>query len=127
MLSAVLSNGSGRGREILVSEGYVNRRALGSFHDFSAVSVACAGLGKSASLGSLSIPLGWAMAAVAIEPFPLDLSETSDDTAPVIAASRPPGLTFQGALMGMMTGRGAVAHATDRDTGEEDDEANDED
>src|ERR1700748_3539113 len=41
---------------------------LKSFHDFSSVTVACVGLGASASLGSLAVPSGWPTATAASEP-----------------------------------------------------------
>jgi hypothetical protein len=100
-------------------EGDSNPKPLGSFHDFSSVQVACEGLGGSASLGSLKVPPSWPTADPPFEQVsPPDVA-TSDSVAPADAEGRPPGLTYQEGLMGMITGRCALAHATDHNEGEE--------
>ncbi len=69
---------------------------LKSFRDFSSVRVECTALGASASLGSLSVPSAW----------PTSTGKAADP--PTAAAGKPPGLTYQEGLMGVVTGRGAV-------------------
>lgn len=86
----------------------VSPRPLGSFRDFSSVRVSCAGPGEAASLGSLSVPPGWPMADRDIEPVSPSSPAAEVNTSSPVAARKPPGLTFQDALMGMVTGRGAV-------------------
>jgi PPE-SVP subfamily C-terminal region len=73
--------------------------AVKSFRDFSSVQVACTGLGTSPSLGSLSVPPAWPAATPKPEYTPA-------------VAGKPPGLTYQDGLMGVMTGhRAAASHA----------------
>jgi PPE-SVP subfamily C-terminal region len=72
--------------------------AVKSFRDFSSVRVACTGLGTSPSLGSLSVPPAWPTATPKPEYTPA-------------VAGKPPGLTYQDGLMGVMTGRHAASHA----------------
>lgn len=105
------------------AKGCMNPRPLGSFYNFLTVDVACAGLGKAASLGSLSVPPGWAMAAPEIEPISSSSSATLDATAEV-AGDRPPGFTFGAALMATMSGVGAMTDAADSTKGEKDDRGN---
>ena len=95
----------------------VKPRPLRSFGDFSSVRVSCAGVGAAASLGSLSVPPGWPMANQETEPVLPSLPATDVNTAFPVAAGRPPGLTFREALMGMVTGRHAVAHHAEQQTG----------
>ncbi|OBA63600.1 hypothetical protein A5647_04630 [Mycobacterium sp. 1100029.7] len=72
-----------------------SRPVLKSFRDFSSVRVECTELGASASLGSLSVPSAWPTSAAKPEPTPN-------------SGSKPPGLTYQDGLMGVMTGHPAA-------------------
>jgi PPE-SVP subfamily C-terminal region len=92
------------------AKGYSDPKALGSFHDFSSVRVECAALGASASLGSLSVPPSWPEADKHIEPVRPSLRASGDSVAPAVAGGRPPGLTYQEALIGMMSARRAICH-----------------
>ncbi|CQD12342.1 hypothetical protein BN1232_02354 [Mycobacterium lentiflavum] len=69
-----------------------------SFRDFSSVVVECAALGASPALGSLSVPPAWPKA-----------SPRPDDPPPAAVQGKPPGLTYQDGLMGVMTGRAVPA------------------
>ena len=69
------------------------RPVVKSFRDFSSVRVECTALGASPALGSLSVPPAWPKAA----PKPND--------PPATDKAKPPGLTYQDGLMGVMTGR----------------------
>lgn len=124
-LYTVLASGLGWGKEVFVSggiEGYLNNlQALGPVHVVSGLGLPCAGLGKAASLGALSVPPSWATATAEIQPISLSLSAASIDAAPAMAVGMPPGFSFQQALMGTMTGRRAVTEATDRKKTENDD------
>lgn len=92
-------------------EGLSKFEALGSFRDFSSVRVSSAGLGKAATLGTLSVPPNWVGATPEMETEPVSPSSSAtDNTAPPAAVSRPPARAFQEGLMGMMTGRPAIAH-----------------
>lgn len=77
-----------------------------SFRDFSSVRVACKALGTSPLLGSLSVPPAWPAAT----PKPQD--------TPAVA-SKPPGLTYQDGLMGVMTGRRPGAAGPEEPVAEE--------
>jgi hypothetical protein len=72
------------------------RPVFKSFRDFSSVRVECTELGASASLGSLSVPSAWPTSTAKPEP------------PPNAGATRPPGLTYQDGLMGVLTGRPAA-------------------
>jgi hypothetical protein len=78
-----------------------NPPALKSFRDFSSVRVECEILGGSAALGSLSVPSAWPTSAA------------KPGYATNDAAGKPPGLTYQEGLMGVMTGRGVVPPHTE--------------
>jgi hypothetical protein len=67
-----------------------------SFRDFSSVQVKCIALGASRSLGSLSVPSAWPKAT------------PKSEIPPPPAKGKPPGLTYQDGLMGVMTGRPAT-------------------
>ncbi|MEE6139661.1 hypothetical protein SKC41_25455 [Mycobacterium sp. 050128] len=69
-----------------------------SFRDFSSVRVECTTLGGSPALGSLSVPPAWPKA-----------SPRPDDPPPAGVKGKPPGLTYQDGLMGVMTGRAVLA------------------
>ncbi|GBG38276.1 hypothetical protein [Mycobacterium montefiorense] len=81
------------------SHGAENPPAVKAFRDFSSVSVQCTTLGASASLGSLSVPAAW----------PTSTAKATD--APTAATDKPPGLTYQDGLMGVVTGSGTAAPA----------------
>jgi hypothetical protein len=76
-------------------------------------------VGNAASLGSLSVPPGWAMAASPVEP--VSSSESARSDAPADVVGRPPGHAFQAALMATMTGSGTPLDATDRNKADADD------
>ena len=80
---------------------------LKSFRDFSSVHVECTTLGASASLGSLSVPSAW----------PTSTAKAAD--TPTAATGKPPGLTYQEGLMGVVTGRGAAPPRPETPTAEE--------
>ncbi|WAC89624.1 PPE family protein, SVP subgroup [Mycobacterium sp. Aquia_213] len=67
-----------------------------SFRDFSSVRVECTELGASRALGSLSVPPAWPKAT------------PKSEIPPPAVKGKPPGLTYQDGLMGVMTGRHAV-------------------
>lgn len=122
-LDTVLSSGLGWGKEAFVAgglQGYVNTQALGPLHALSGLAEPSVGLGKAASLGTLSVPPSWATAAE-IQPTSLSLPATCIDAAPAIATGMPPGFTFQQALMGTMTGRRAATEAATRKKAHNDD------
>lgn len=77
---------------------------LSSWHDFSSIRVWCAGLGKAAALGSLSVPSSWPSSSARAEPASSAIGASDSSDAPAGPASRPPALTYQQALMEMMTG-----------------------
>ncbi len=118
----MLTSGAGRGRDIVASsgtEGYSNRQSLGPWRASS--DVPSPDVGKAASLGSLSVPPGWAMAASPVEPVSSSESASSVDDAPADVVGRPPGRTFQTALMATMRGSGAPSDATNPDKADKDD------
>ncbi|CDO88182.1 hypothetical protein AWC29_01445 [Mycobacterium triplex] len=78
-----------------------------SFRDFSSVVVKCAALGASPALGSLSVPPAWPKSA----PKP--------DELPAAPKGKPPGLTYQDGLMGLMTGRRAASPHAEESLAEE--------
>lgn len=77
---------------------------LSSWHDFSSIRVWCAGLGEAAALGSLSVPSSWPRSSARTGPTPPAIGDSDSGDAPTGPASRAPALTYQQALMEMMTG-----------------------
>ncbi|BAX93386.1 hypothetical protein MSG_03248 [Mycobacterium shigaense] len=75
---------------------------LPSYHDFSSVSVECAALGRSASLGSLAVPSGWPTANAT--------SETGPSATEAAGAARSRWLTFQEGLKDLMSASRATFH-----------------
>lgn len=84
------------------SQGGTTRPVVKSFRDFSSVRVECTTLGASRSLGSLSVPPAWPKAT------------PKSEIPPPPTKGKPPGLTYQDGLMGVMTGRRAVDPETPR-------------
>jgi hypothetical protein len=99
------------------TEGNSHRQSLGPRRASSGVP--SAGVGKAASLGSLSVPPGWAMAASPVEP--VSSSESASSDAPADVVGRPPGRAFQEALMATMSGSGGPLDATGRNKADKDD------
>ncbi|GFG73518.1 PPE family protein [Mycobacterium botniense] len=131
------ANGFGFYREILVRggiAGYLTFEGLGPREALFGVAGAqtpgglgraaalapLAGVGQASSVGSLSVPPSWA-AAAETEPVAISLTSTATDAAPLVAASLPPGMALQEAMMGTMSGRGALTGVTDRRDGNDDD------
>ncbi len=91
--------------------GNLNLQSLGPFDALSGFGGTTTSLGEAASLGRLSVPLAWAMGAADVEPVAIALS-ASVSAAPAVTTMSP-GLAFQEALMGTMTGRSAISPVTD--------------
>jgi PPE-repeat protein len=73
-----------------------------------------AGMGQALSAGALSVPPSWATAAAAgAEPVALSLTASGTGAAPTAVVGLPPGMAMQEAMMGTMSGRGAVSGMTD--------------
>jgi hypothetical protein len=88
---------------------------------------AYAGLGTAGSLGSLSVPANWAIATPQTEPVPDSSSANCLDATAAVTAGSSRGRTFQHGLMTMLSGFGAMTHATENNKGEKDDEPNEND
>ncbi|WP_236056888.1 PPE family protein [Mycobacterium sp. SM1] len=129
------SNFFGWYREILVRggiAGYLTFDGLGPREALSGVSGSFGGLGRAASLapaaglgeassvGALSVPPSWAVAASEVQPVALSLT-AADSTGAASAVGLPPGMALQEAMMGTISGRGALARATDSRDGSDDD------
>ncbi len=70
-------------------------------------------LGQATKIGALSVPPSWGVAAPEITPVVLTLPANSVGAAPEVAAGMSPGIAFQEAMMGTMSGRGALSRMTD--------------
>lgn len=88
----------------------------------SRASAASGARGKAISLGPLSVPLGWSLAAPRLDPVPpappaisVDAA-TSVDAAPPPPAGSPRGRTFQQGLMAMVAPPDAKTNAADPNT-----------
>lgn len=87
--------------------------------------VASADLGKAISLGPLSVPLNWSLAAPQIESVPPSSSATSLNASPQATIGSQPGRTFQQALMATVAAPGArpgITHAADHEESDEKDD-----
>jgi len=72
------------------------------------------GLGQATKVGALSVPPSWTAAAPEIRPVVLTLPASGVGAAPeVTAPGMPPGTAFGEAMMGTMSGRGALSRVTD--------------
>ncbi|MEY8015084.1 PPE family protein [Mycobacterium servetii] len=128
------ANGFGYWREGLVRggiAGYTWFEGLGGFNNLSGVGGYLGDLGKTALLGpnvaglpaagmaqgygigALSVPASWATAAAETHPIALSLAATNANAAPAIAASLPPGVAMQEAMVGTMSGGGAANAVAD--------------
>jgi hypothetical protein len=87
----------------------------------SSADVPSADSDKAGSRGSLSVPPSWTKTVPQSEPESPPLPDSGETADPAVAAGSPPWRTFQGALMGMMTGHRPTTHTTDRNNGEKDD------
>ena len=77
--------------------------------DFSAA----LGLSQATKVGALSVPPSWTAAAPEIRSVALTLPASGVGAAPAVTASMPPGTAFGEAMMGTMSGRGALSRVTD--------------
>jgi PPE-repeat protein len=84
--------------------------ALRGGTDFSAT----LGLGQATKVAALSVPPSWTAAVPEIRPVALTLPASGVGAAPAVTVGMPPGTAFGEAMMGTMSGRGALARVTER-------------